>query len=562
MNHVRLMRGILLLIFLALPAIVAEGQTRFNFRAVHLIDGAGEIDLHFQDRETASVTGVPYETVSELLQNLSAENDQFNVKYAQSGSGLAGVLVDADISVESNREYIGVGYGSKESPNMAVLSRDRAQFPQPGKVLFRVLHASSIPLAVDVYVNEVGTTPTVGNVTQGMVSSFAPVEATSTSLTITAAGTKQPIVTVTAPFSPANPFVTLIITGDSPQNIKLYVLSISSPPNSTGSLVSLEEASYTDVRIVNLRPGSGDNPDSKLDIYLNKPTLTDLKVSDSLRYRYMTQNFGPLIADSLRIKFVPFGESPNQPVHQIARAFRNDTAYIVALSQFKDRRPTTLVLGRSPVEPLPPGPGTSLVRFANATDYYGPIRAEIVSGFDTIKVGPLEFKEQTAFENIVPGQPFSVRLFAGVSTTPIYSRPSEIGVVPGGAFMTIFAIGDDEKLSVEMLNESLPGRRPLVSFDGVGAVTVERAGNLDLSVAPNPILSSGRALIDLESAGRVELLMVDMTGRLVATTDEVDLEAGRHTLTIETDAVGAGSYTLLLRVDGAVRGSRGVVVVR
>lgn len=562
MNHSRLVRSILLLIFITLPAIVAEGQTRFNFRAVNLIEGAGAIDLHFQNLETASVTGVAFESVSDLLQNLTAVNDEFNVKYARTGSGLAGMLVGADITVESNREYVGVGYGPSSNAKMAVLERDRAQFPQPGKVLFRVLHASSIPLAVDVYVNEVGTTPTVGNVMQGMVSNFASVDATSTSLTITAAGNKQPIVTVTAPFSPANPFVTLIITGDSPANIKLFVLNISSPPNSIGSLVSLEAASYTDVRIVNLRPGSGDNPDSKLDIYLNKPSLNDLKVSDSLRYRFMTQNFGPLIADSLRIKFVPFGESPNQPVHQISRAFRNDTAYIVALTQFKDRRPTTIILGRSPVEPLPPGPGVTLVRFANATEYYGPIRAEIVSGEDTIKVGPLEFKEQTEFQNIAPGQAFSIRLFAGVSTTPIYDRPSQIGVVPGGAFMTIFAIGDDQKLSVEMLNESLPGRRPLVSFDGVGAVAITRAHDLNLSVAPNPILGEGRALIELERAGRVELLMVDMTGRLVARTEGVDLEAGRRTMMIETEAVGAGSYTLLLRVDGEVRGSQGVVIVR
>ena len=562
MNHARHLRGVLLLIFLLLPALPAEAQTRFNFRAVHLIDDAGEIDLHFQNRETASITGVAYETVSELLQNLTAMNDEFNVSYVRTGQGLGGELIDADIMVESNREYVGVGYGSASSPKIAVLERNRAQFPQPGKVLFRALHASAIPLAVDVYVNEVGTTPTVSDLQQDNSSSFVPVEATSTSISITAAGSKQPIVTVTAPFSPSNPFVTLIITGDSPENIRLYVLNISAPPNSTGSLVSLEEASYTDVRIVNLRPGSGDNPDSKLDIYLNKPTLSDLKVSDSLRYRHTTQNFGPLIADSLRIKFVPFGESPNQPVHQVIRNFRNDTAYVVALTQFKDRRPTAITLGRSPVEPLPPGPGTSLVRFVNATDFYGPIRAEIIAGNQTIEVGPLEFKEQTTFENIQPGQAFSIRLYAGSGSDPIYDRPAAIGVVPGGSYLTIFAIGDTDQLSVDILNESQPGRQPLLTFDGIGAVAVVRGSDLDMAIAPNPIAGEARAMIALEGSGQVELLMVDMVGRIVSATEEVSIEGGRSSLRIETDGLEAGSYTVLLKVDGQVRGSRGVVILR
>ena len=568
MAHVRPIttpgRLTLLLLFSLFLALPASAQTRFNYRAVHLVEGTAAIDLHFQDRDVASVTDVPFETVSEQLKNLTAPGDAFNVKYVAAGGGLAGLLVEADIEVEANREYVGVAYGTTGSPKMAVLERNRAQFPQPGKVLFRVLNATDGNAAFDVYVDEVGSTPTQGSVTTDMVSPFTPVSDISTSITVTTAGSKLPIITVTAPFAQSSPFSTLIITGSAPNNLKLYVLSLSAPPDETGSLILLDEASYTDVRVVNLRPGVGDNPRSYHDIYLNKTSAGDLKVADTVAYRTTSRNFGPLIADSLRLKFVTSGEASSQPLIDLTRSFNNDTAYVVALTQFKDLRPTLITLGRTPVDPLPPGPGVTLARFVNGTDFYGSISAEVIAGDDTIRTGPLAFKESTEFESIPSGQPFSVRLFVAGTPEPIYDRPAEINVVPGGAFLTLFAVGTDEKLSVDLLNESLPGRRNLVTFDADrdGGVAVVRKGSLAMSVAPNPLVDLGRVTVNLDRPGLTELLLVDAAGRLVASTDGVTLESGEQVIGFSTTSVPAGSYTMILRIDGEARGSAGVVVVR
>ena len=556
--------GALLLLFSLFFALPAAAQTRFNYRAVHLIEGTSAIDLHFQDREVASVADIPFETVSDQLKNLTAPGDVFNVKYVSAGGGLAGQLVEADIEVEANREYVGVAYGTTGSPKMAILERNRAQFPQPGKVLFRALNATDGSTAFDIYVNEVGSTPTQSSVEVDMVSPFAPVSDVSTSITVTTAGSKQPIITVTAPFAQSSPFSTLIITGSAPNNLKLYVLSLSAPPDETGSLILLDEASYTDVRVVNLRPGVGDNPLSYHDIYLNKTTAGDLKVADTVAYRTTSRNFGPLIADSLRLKFVTSGEASSQPLIDLTRSFNNDTAYVVALAQFKDLRPTLITLGRSPVDPLPPGPGVTLARFVNGTDFYGSISAEIIAGDDTLKVGPLAFKESTEFEAIPSGQPFSVRLFIAGTPEPIYDRPAEINVVPGGAFLTLFAVGTDEKLSVDMLNESAPGRRNLVTFDADrdGGVAVVREGSLAMNVVPNPLFDRGNVTINMDRPGMAELFLVDAAGRLVASTRAVMLESGEQVVGFETDRVPVGSYTMILRVDGQARGSVGVVVVR
>lgn len=558
-----LLRSSLHLLFLLLLCLPASAQTSFNFRTVNLIEGAGAVDVHFGDRETPSISGLAYGTVSSLLKSLPAIGDMFNVKVTPSGSGLAGTLVGADVEVLGNREYVAVAYGTSGAAEMRVLERNRGSFPAVGKTHIRLLNAASILEPLDLYIDEVGTTPAVANVAPDSVSRFVPVENTSSTLLLTVAGSTVPVRRVVAPFGQATPFMTVIVTGSTTANLQVWILTISVPPEETGSLVLLDEASYTDVRVVNLRPGASENPQSKYDIYLNSATKTDQKVADTLRYREATRNLGPLIADSLRLKFVTGGDPSSQPLFTVNSRFENDTAYVVALTQFKDLRPTTIVLKRSPVAPLPPGIGTTLARFVNATDFYGPLSGEIIAGEDTVRFSNLGFRESTTFERLPVGEPLSVRVFRQGVEGPIYDRPYQGGRVPGGAYLTLFAVGTSERLSVDLLNESQPGRQPLTSFDEGSGVPVVRNLTASLAVYPNPVATgSGRVSVVTERSAEAEFVVVDMLGRVVDSFEPVRVDAGQTTLHLPLDRLSEGAYTLVMRIDGETAGATAVVVVR
>lgn len=556
--------GLPAILFMLALAIPAMAQTSFNFRAVHLVEGSGPLDVHFENREVASISALAYGTVSSQLKNLPAVDDMFNVKFAPSGAGPSGAIVGTDVTATSNREYVGIAYGTSGSPEIRVLERNRASFPPTGKTNVRLFNAASILEGIDLYIDEVGASPVIANVPPDSASRFVAVDNTSSTLLLTVAGAKVPIRRVSAPFGQANPFMTVIVTGTSVDNLQVWVLNISTPPEENGTLVLLDEASYTDVRVVNLRPGGAD-PEGKLDVYMNRADQSDQKVADTLHYREATRNLGPLIADSLRVKFVTAGDPSSQSIFSLTRRFENDTAYVVVLTQFTDKRPTSIVLTRSPVTPLPPGLGTSFVRLVNATDFHGPLSAEIMGGSDLVSVPELEFRESSEFEEIASGGDFHVRLYRPGTAAPIYDRPFQGGKIPAGAYLTLFAIGPNaDSLSVDVLNESQPGRQPLVSFDEpeAGGVPLLAGRTLSLSVSPNPLSGSGRVSITSERAGRAEFVIVDMIGRVVATFDPVWVEAGQTSLVLPLDPIESGAYTLVARVGGEAAGGVGIVVVR
>lgn len=566
MRNLTLAPILLILLLIALASGDMTAQTSFNYRAVHLIEGTAAIDVHFNERETASIQGVPFETVSQQLRNLPAIDDAFSVQYTATATGVGAAIVSAEqTGVESNREFVGVGWGTTANPTLTMIERNRAQVPQPGKVLMNVMHASEVAIPIDVYVGVVGSTPQVAGVEQGMVSPYVSITDEPTTLFITAAGSKQPIATLSAPFGPSNPYVTLIVTGSSPQDLVVYVLNIGTPPQEVGSLIRLDAVSFTDIRVLNLRPGQGTEPGAQLDVYLAQTSRADIKVADTLSYRWASRTFGPLVADTFRIGFVAPGESPSSPVYSFTRQYRNDTAYVVALTQFADRRPVGLVLTRNPLEPIPPGLGSTLVRFANATEEFGSLRAEIVGGSTVVSTDPIPFLGSTDFEPLPPGEPMSVRIYRTGSPDPIYEEAlSGIPAVPAGAYLTVFAFGTSAKLSVDLLNESLPGRRRLGTFDpgGPGSVLDRAESLVRLGFAPNPTTGAGSLSVSLDRPGTISSSLIDPTGRIVTSGDHGLRTDGDHTLSLDLPTLPQGTYRLLVTVDGRLEGSVPVVVVR
>jgi hypothetical protein len=78
---------------------------------------------------------------------------------------------------------------------------------------------------------------------------------------------------------------------------------------------------------------------------------------------------------------------------------------------------------------------------------------------------------------------------------------------------------------------------------------------------PNPARGAVRWSLALPRASRVSLELYDVRGRRVNEVAERTMEAGRYSLDWDSGQAAPGVYFVRLRVDGALRGERRVVVV-
>ena len=298
--------GCILFVALCLPQTLSAQN--FDYRAVNLVDGLSGMDAHFFDLEAATINNLEFAHASKVQPSLPSMAGSFSVKYANAGAGVSSSFVEGSETVQSGYEYTGIAYGSSSTPTLKILERNKSQGPASGKALLRVVHAASFTEAIDVHLGQVEAVPTLAGVTRDDATTFQSVDAEATALIITEAGGQTPLVRLTAPLGSGTPFVTLIITGTR-NNLTVYALFDADPTKH--QLILLEESSYTNARVVHLRPNADvSGGGEKLDVYLNKATLSDTKVSDTLKYRRASRDFGPLFTDSFQVKFVPSGESP------------------------------------------------------------------------------------------------------------------------------------------------------------------------------------------------------------------------------------------------------------
>jgi hypothetical protein len=84
----------------------------------------------------------------------------------------------------------------------------------------------------------------------------------------------------------------------------------------------------------------------------------------------------------------------------------------------------------------------------------------------------------------------------------------------------------------------------------------------ELSITPNPFAVSAHVRLTLSHATKVELALVDVSGRRVASLlVNGTLVAGRHDVPLDGRALPVGVYWLQTTLDGATQ-SRRVVIVR
>ncbi len=542
---------------LFLPGTIAYAQNvNFDFRAINLINDVEKIDAHFGDRP-ATIKDLAYQYSSRVLTQLPALGGSFDLRIASMGQGAENALVQQNVTATSNSEYAAIAYGSQANTRMVVLQRSKAQFPTQGKALVRIVHAATINNTFDAYIGSIGGTPTFGELEAGKSSNFTNVDDEATTIFITEAGSTTPIAQVTAPLGSGDPYVTLIITGGSTSELKVYALKDFTKDE--GLLVLLDEASFTNVRAVHAWPNQAVSADTSLDVYLG-----DVIRSQGLKYRYASANFGPLVADSLNMKFVPANEAPSTIVLNVGKNFGNDTSYSVILTQFKSGSPTAMVLNRSPIDGSDQtSASTSMIRFANATDFYGNVTIVIEqNGGDSLHFEDVTFANSTPWREITPtNNPATLTAYRTGETEPFYSG---MATLPKDAHLTIIALGDDMQFSVDMLNETLPGSRRMQSFDIPSAApnTPELYAAMRISNSPNPFSEATTLSFEMERPGVVTVELYDMLGRNIALLMEEHQERGEHSLRLSAASLPAGTYTCVIRTEYGAQSTHQMVVVR
>lgn len=560
--HTRCLLWGLFSVFCILGFSANAFSQQFDFRAINLVQGSSGIDVHFNDLAQASLSNIQFGDASKVLPGLPAVGGEFNVKIAASGDGVGSAFVGETVTVQSGYEYTAVAYGSDGAEKLNVLERSNQQ-PVNGKVLVRVLHAVNDAAEFDVYVGSVTGPALFTNVKQDEASKALSITAEAAALIITQAGSKVPLVQLTGPFGLGTPYLTLIMTGDSKDDLQVYAHAYTGREEQGAELIRLEEASYANLRVVHLRPNQGSKDGDKLDIYFNRTSQTDTKVTDTLKYRYTSRDFGPLFANTFRLKFVPGGESPTTTVLTLDQELGNDTSYVVILTQFQDLKPTPFVLRRSPVNPIPPGLGSSQIRFANAAPFHTPVTIVLKYGTDTMRFENVGFKNVTEFRDIPTGAPLELEAYMAGSSEPFFATGVSPLQVPVGAYLTIISSGNQGDFSVDLLNESLSGLQRLFSFDPATSVPVEdQTDRYQLTSIPNP--ASDRALLSfqLERPGRVDIQLYDGLGRAVGEVASGNFEAGPAGVEIDTQFLVPGTYTCVLHNEDGTIGTARVVIVR
>jgi len=78
-------------------------------------------------------------------------------------------------------------------------------------------------------------------------------------------------------------------------------------------------------------------------------------------------------------------------------------------------------------------------------------------------------------------------------------------------------------------------------------------GALRLSVAPNPVASSGEIRLSIPQSGRVQIDMTDINGNVVARLADRAMSAGDHQIAFNTAGIPNGAYLIILNTGGQRR---------
>ncbi len=546
----------LLVIAIAMAAAATAHAQKFDFRAVHLIQGAGAVDVHFNGIATPTIQGLETEYMSTTIPGLPAGAGTVNVKVVAAGTGLSNPIISSDMMVASSTEYLGVAYGTSGAPKFKALSRLKSTVPAAGKALLRVLHAAQLSDSFDVYLGTVEPNGALfANVQTDSGTAFKSVDAVAATLTITRNGSTLPLAQFIAPLANLS-YTTLVITGTGANKLKVYEINGALGGTAAVKIPLLEGATTppTFIRAVNAWPQSNV---PKVDIYFDGNIRTT-----KLGYRSASERYGPLTAQEATISFVAAGENPGTPLLTTKIPLHSDTGYSVVLTQFDNGGRTHLLMKRW-LSMKSDNPSITKIRVANVTDFYGPLTLVLKpAAGDTVMYDSVAFLGYTPYRDVPSGM-VNLQVFRRGQETPIYTGDLQMY---GASTVTFLALGDASRFNVDILNDSVPTlQSPMRSFDPASGVDDQlRAGGklLRLAVAPNPTSSVTHASFTLPASGNVSLVLYDVMGRMVGSTIEQQLPAGKQAVSLSVEGIPAGVYSCVVRTESGVMAAERVVVAR
>jgi hypothetical protein len=526
-------------------------------RIVNILSGPDSLDGYVDNIALATYT-IPYEYASESSK--ASFSGAHNLKLAPFGEGIAKAILNSDITLGSQTEYQVVAYGTKAQAKLKVLTRNRATQPQPGKSLIRVMHAGAVASAFDIYLDSLNGPPLFAAVAQDSVTAFKeidqpqPIFDKPVNIYITRAGTKVVVgafqSSIGGKIPEDLPHLTFFITGTVETNLKVYILHGEDDTRHRLAVLGTVGIMLPSLRVVNAWPGK---TVTSLDFYLNDALRTQ-----KIYYEGVSSSAEGIDKDSVTVTLTPVDE-PESAIWREGLKVNRDTSYAVVLTQHKDGAVTSMVLKTYLQEPN----SMLKVRFANATDFYGPIsivlRPEIG---DTIHFDNVSFLTYTGWRELSGGKVMLEAYHPGMDTA-FYKGEYTVN---GSKLMTLIGLGDNERFAVDILDESVTARVPhMESFSGpVQSVAANReaaARALHLANAPNPFAASTRLSFMLPKSGNVQIDLYDALGRRVTQLVDEWLASGSHTLELRGDELAPGVYVCIVQA-GGVQAAHRLMIVR
>ena len=550
---------IFLVIGIILIATASAHAQKFDFRAVHLLEGGGAVDVHFNDLATPTIQGLESEYMSAVIPGLPVGAGSVNVKIVAAGAGVATPIITSDMAVASSTDYLGIAYGASNAsstPKFTVLSRLKNNIPAAGKALLRVLHASQLADSFDIYLGTVVAGQAMfANIRPDSATAFKSVDAVAATLIITRNGSTQPLAQFIAPLANLS-YTTLVITGNAANNLKVYEINGALGGTTAVKIPLLQGASTPPafIRAVNAWPQANV---PKVDIYFDGNIRTT-----KLPYRSAAERYGPLTAQEATLSFVAAGENPGNPLLTTKVPLHPDTGYAVVLTQFDNGGRTHLLMRRWLSMKIS-NPNVAKIRVANVTDFYGPLTIVLKpSGADTVMYDSVAFLDYTQYRDVPSGM-VNLQVFRRGQETPIYTGDLQMY---GSSIVTFLALGDNLRFNVDILNDSIPTlQSPMRSFDpaaGVEDLLREGAKRLRLSVVPNPASATAQAIFSLPASGNVTLTIYDAMGQVVGTVADGRMEEGNQAIVLPLQDLPAGVYSCVVRTDAGTMAAKRVVVAK
>jgi hypothetical protein len=193
---------LVLLLFASRPALAEGGQVHLRF--IHASPDAPAVNIMVDGR-----IAFPHLTYGRVTHYIMLESDTYNVKVVSADRSQT-VVIDADLSLESDKRYTVMAVGELANIEPLVLEDD-TETPEWGKAKVRVVHASPDAPAVDVTVKDGDTL--FSNVSFKDATDFQPVDAGTYNLEVGGTGGGDVVLTIPWASLSSGSATTLVVLG-------------------------------------------------------------------------------------------------------------------------------------------------------------------------------------------------------------------------------------------------------------------------------------------------------------------------------------------------------------